>query len=68
MVNIIRLHQSLAIECAENTLIETDQLKQLSKREATIITTGSQEIYGALSRMAADIHKKISIMPVTRSF
>ena len=48
----------------ENTLIETDQLKNYPREKTTIITTGSQgESMAALSRMAADIHKKISIMP-----
>ena len=46
------------------TLIETDQLKNYPREKTTIITTGSQgESMAALSRMAADIHKKISIMP-----
>ena len=65
MVNIISVATELGyLNVPENTLIETDQLKNYPREKTTIITTGSQgESMAALSRMAADIHKKISIMP-----
>ena len=65
MVNIISVASELGyLNVPENTLIETDQLKIYPREKTTIITTGSQgESMAALSRMAADIHKKISIMP-----
>ena len=65
MVNIISVASELGyLNVPENTLIETDQLKNYPREKTTIITTGSQgESMAALSRMAADIHKKISIMP-----
>ena len=65
MVNTISVASELGyLNVPENTLIETDQLKNYPREKTTIITTGSQgESMAALSRMAADIHKKISIMP-----
>ncbi len=65
MVNIISVASELGyLNVPDNTLIETDQLKNYPREKTTIITTGSQgESMAALSRMAADIHKKISIMP-----
>ena len=48
----------------ENTLIEIDELDCYPDEKTVIITTGSQgESMAALSRMAADIHKKVSIKP-----
>ncbi len=48
----------------ENTLIETDEMKNYPGEKTVLITTGSQgESMAALSRMAADIHKKVTIMP-----
>ena len=46
------------------TLIEIDQMKNYPPEKTVLITTGSQgESMAALSRMAADIHKKVTIMP-----
>lgn len=65
MVNIIFTAQEYGyIKIPENTLIDIEQLKNYPDEMTTIITTGSQgESMAALSRMAASVHKKISIMP-----
>ena len=65
MVNIISVASELGyLNVPENTLIDVDQLKNYPAEKTTIITTGSQgESMAALSRMSADIHKKITIMP-----
>ena len=66
MVNIISVwHQELGyLNVPENTLIEIDQLKNYPQEKTVLITTGSQgESMAALSRMAADMHQKVSIMP-----
>lgn len=65
MVNIISVASELGyLDVPDNTLIDIDQVKNYPPEKTTIITTGSQgESMAALSRMAADIHKKISIMP-----
>lgn len=65
MVNIISTAQEYGyIKIPENTLIDIEQLKNYPDEMTTIITTGSQgESMAALSRMAASVHKKISIMP-----
>ena len=65
MVNIVSVASELGyLNVPENTLIEIDQLKNYPPEKTTIITTGSQgESMAALSRMSADIHKKITIMP-----
>ena len=48
----------------ENTLIEIDNLKNYPDDRMVIITTGSQgEAMAALSRMAQDLHRKITIKP-----
>ena len=65
MVNIIQTATSLGyLSIPDKTLIEIDQLKNYPDEQTVIITTGSQgESMAALSRMASDNHKKISIMP-----
>jgi len=65
MVNIIAIAQEYGyIKIPDNTLIDIDHLKNYPDEKTTIITTGSQgESMAALSRMAASVHKKISIMP-----
>lgn len=65
MVNIVETATSLGcISIPENTLIDIEQLKNYTDEQTVIITTGSQgESMAALSRMAGDIHKKISIGP-----
>ena len=65
MVNIIGTAQELGyINIPEGTLIEIEQLKKYPKEKTVLITTGSQgESMAALSRMAASIHKKVTIEP-----
>ena len=65
MVGIIETAQKLGyIRIPENTLIETEQLKNYPDERTVIITTGSQgESMAALSRMASGTHRKISIKP-----
>ncbi|MBD5527093.1 MAG: ribonuclease J [Lachnospiraceae bacterium] len=63
MVNVIETAINLGcISIPENTLIEIDQLKNYPDEQQVIITTGSQgESMAALSRMASNMHKKITI-------
>ncbi|MCI9071724.1 MAG: ribonuclease J [Lachnospiraceae bacterium] len=63
MVNVIETAINLGcINIPDNTLIEIDQLKNYPDEQQVIITTGSQgESMAALSRMAGDMHKKITI-------
>ncbi len=63
MVNIIETASNLGcINIPDNTLIETDQLKNYPDEQQVIITTGSQgESMAALSRMASNAHRKITI-------
>ena len=65
MVNVIGTASELGyINIPENTLIDIEHLKNYKKEDTVLITTGSQgESRAALSRMAADLHKKVSIMP-----
>ncbi len=65
MVNIIATASELGyLNIPENTLIEIDQLHNYPDEKTVLITTGSQgESMAALSRMAADIHKKVTIKP-----
>ena len=65
MVNIIETATSLdCLQIPENTLIDIEQLKDYPEDRTVIIATGSQgESMAALSRMAGNNHKKISIGP-----
>ena len=65
MVNIIGTATELGyINVPDNTLIEIEQLKNYPDEKTVIITTGSQgESMAALSRMAAGIHRKVTIKP-----
>ena len=65
MVNIISTASELGyLHIPDKTLIEIDQLKNYPDEKTVLITTGSQgESMAALSRMAADIHKKMTIKP-----
>ena len=65
MVNVIGTAVELGyIDDSGHTLIELDQLKDFPPEKVVLITTGSQgEAMAALSRMAANIHKKVRIMP-----
>ena len=65
MVNIIGTATELGyINAKESTLIDIEQMKNYKDNQLVIITTGSQgEAMAALSRIAASIHRKISIKP-----
>ena len=65
MVSIIETATSLGyLNIPEHTLIDTEMLKNYPNEKTVIITTGSQgESMAALSRMAEDNHRKISIGP-----
>ena len=65
MVNVIGTASELGyIKIPEGTLIDIEQLKNYPPEKTVLITTGSQgESMAALSRLAASIHKKVSITP-----
>lgn len=65
MVNIITIASELGyIKIPDNTLIDIDQMKNYTDKQIVLVTTGSQgESMAALSRMAASIHKKVTIKP-----
>ena len=65
MVNIIETATNLGyLSIPDNTLIDIEMLKNYPDEKTVIITTGSQgESMAALSRMAGDNHRKISIGP-----
>lgn len=65
MVSIIQTAAELGyIQIPDKTLIDIEQLKNFPDEKTVLITTGSQgESMAALSRMAADLHKKVSIRP-----
>ncbi|HKM21812.1 MAG TPA: ribonuclease J [Lachnospiraceae bacterium] len=65
MVNVIQTASELGfITIPDKTLIDIEQLKNYPDEQTVIITTGSQgESMAALSRMASNIHKKVTIKP-----
>lgn len=65
MVNVIKTASELGyIKIPDNTLIDIDEMKNYTDKQIVLITTGSQgESMAALSRMAASIHKKVTIKP-----
>ena len=65
MVNIISIASELGyLNIPENTLIEVEKMKDYPDEQMVLITTGSQgESMAALSRMAANMHKKVMIKP-----
>ena len=65
MVNIINTATELGyLEVPEGTLIDIEEMKSYTDEQLVLITTGSQgESMAALSRMAASIHKKVTIKP-----
>ena len=65
MVNIITTAMELGyLDIPRNTLIDIDELKNYPDEKTVLITTGSQgESMAALSRMASDMHRKVSIKP-----
>ena len=65
MVNYISTAVELGyLNLPEGILIKIEEIKKYPPEGVVIITTGSQgESMAALSRMAANLHKKVSIMP-----
>jgi ribonuclease J len=65
MVNVISTAAELGyLNIPDKTLIDIDQMKNYPDEQLVLVTTGSQgESMAALSRMAASIHKKVSIQP-----
>lgn len=65
MVNIIEVAENLDyLKIPEGTLIDTEEMKNYTPEQIVLITTGSQgESMAALSRMAASLHRKVSIQP-----
>ncbi len=65
MVNVIGTASELGyIKIPENTLIDISQMKNYPDNQMVMVTTGSQgESMAALSRMAADLHRKVTIKP-----
>ena len=68
MVNIIDVAEDLGyLHIPDGTLIETESMKNYTPEQIVLITTGSQgESMAALSRMAANLHRKVSIQPGDR--
>ncbi|MDE7434523.1 MAG: ribonuclease J [Lachnospiraceae bacterium] len=65
MVNIITIASKLGyLSIPDQTLIDIELLKNYPDEQTVIITTGSQgESMAALSRMAASMHRKVTIKP-----
>lgn len=65
MVNVISTAAELGyLQIPDKTLVDVDQIKNYPDEQVVLITTGSQgESMAALSRMAANIHKKVTIKP-----
>ena len=65
MVNIIGTANELGyLNIPDGTLIDIEEMKNYTDEQLVLITTGSQgESMAALSRMAASIHRKVTIVP-----
>ena len=65
MINNITTAMELGyINIPDNTLIDISMVKEYPDEEIVIVTTGSQgESMAALSRIASNIHKKLSVKP-----
>ena len=65
MVNIIEVAENLDyLKIPDGVLIDTDAMKNYTPEQIVLITTGSQgESMAALSRMAASLHRRVSIQP-----
>ena len=65
MVNIISTAAELGyLDIPDKTLIDIEHMRNYPDEQMVLITTGSQgESMAALSRMAASIHKKVTIKP-----
>lgn len=65
MVSVITTASELGyLNIPEKTLVDIDHMKNYPDEQMVMITTGSQgESMAALSRMAASLHRKVSIKP-----
>ncbi len=65
MVTVIGTASELGyIKIPDGTLVDIDNLKNYPDEKTVLITTGSQgEAMAALSRMASNVHRKVSIKP-----
>ena len=65
MENVIATASELGyLHIPENTLVDINKMKNFPDEKMVLVTTGSQgESMAALSRMAADLHKKVTIKP-----
>ena len=65
MVNVITTAAELGyLDIPENTLIDIEQMKNYPDEQMVLVTTGSQgESMAALSRMAANMHRKVQVKP-----
>ena len=65
MLNIITTASELGyLNIPDSTLIDIEQMKNYPDEQMVLITTGSQgESMAALSRMASDMHRKVTIKP-----
>lgn len=65
MVNIVNTAIELGyIQMPDHMLISLEEMKKYKDEQLVLITTGSQgEAMAALSRIAANMHRKISVMP-----
>lgn len=65
MVNIVNTAVELGyIQVPDNMIISLEEMKNYTDDQLVLITTGSQgEAMAALSRIAASIHRKITIKP-----
>ena len=65
MINIINTARELKyLQVPDNTIIDIEEMKNYEDSQLVLITTGSQgESMAALSRMAADVHRKVTIQP-----
>ena len=65
MVNVINTASELGfIQIPDNTLVDIEQISNYPGNQIVLITTGSQgENMAALSRIAANIHSRVSIKP-----
>ena len=65
MVNVITTAAELGyLDIPENTLIDIEQMKNYPDEQMVLVTTGSQgEATASLSRMAANMHRKVQVKP-----
>ncbi|NLP33601.1 MAG: ribonuclease J [Clostridiales bacterium] len=65
MINVVTTASEIGyINIPDNTIIEIEQMKNYPDEQIVMIMTGSQgESMAALSRIATNIHRKVSIKP-----